>query len=145
MHFAIYLTHSRSDALEIVNDVFVNVWNKRSTLNLDDSLKSYLFSSVKNRCTNFLKKKKLQIVSELPNDGVSSFTADKGVEEKEQLERLHNILNILPPKCKQIFVMSRMDELTYKEIAELLELSVKTIEAQMSKALKIFREKLIKK
>ena len=143
LNFAIYLTGSRPDALEIVNDVFLNVWNKREDLDMDESLKGYLFSSVKNRTINFHKKKKLKLVQDLPNDRVSNFSADRDLLEKEQSQIMLKILDTLPPKCKQVFVMSRIDCLSYKEIAELLDISVKTVEGQMSKALKVFRKKLL--
>ena len=145
LNFAIYLTGSRPDALEIVNDVFLNVWDKRENLDLDDSLKGYLFSSVKNRTINFHKKKRLKVVQDLPNDRVSDFSADRGLLEKEQSQIMLDILESLPPKCRQVFVMSRIDCLSYKEIAELMDISVKTVEGQMSKALKVFRKKLLLK
>ena len=141
-NFAKYLTNSPSDADELVNDVFISVWNKRNKLLLDDSLKSYLFRSVKNKSINFHKKKKMKWVENLPHDKLSSFTSDGPLMLKEQNELLQNIMNSLPPKCKQVFAMSRIDELTYAEIASLMDISVKTVEAQISKALKIFREKL---
>ena len=81
-------------------------------------------------------------VENLPHDKLSSFTSDGPLMLKEQNELLQNIMNSLPPKCKQVFAMSRIDELTYAEIASLMDISVKTVEAQISKALKIFREKL---
>ncbi len=144
VHFATYLIRSPSDAAEIVNDVFLEVWKKRTSLSLDDSLKSYLFTSVKNRCINFGKKNKLILVPQFPQDAISSFAADSMVVEREQLDRVAHIMNILPPKCRQVFAMSRVDELSYREIAELLDISVKTVEAQISKALKIFRKKMNK-
>lgn len=140
--FATFLTNSQSDAMEIVNDVFVSVWQKRSNLIFNDDLKSYLFQAVKNRSYNYNKKKKLDTVDILPHDKASKFSADQNLLEKEQQNILVEIMNSLPPKCQQIFAMSRIDELSYKEISELLDLSIKTVEAQMSKALKIFREKL---
>ena len=87
-------------------------------------------------------KKKLKVVPDLPNDAKSTFTADGPLANTEQQELLLKILKELPLKCRQVFVMSRMDGLTYSEIAAFLDLSVKTVESQMSKALKIFRKNL---
>lgn len=140
--FAIYLTGSKGDAAELVNDVFLSVWNKRSSLPIDESLKPYLFTSVKNRSVNFLKKPKVKTLEILPNDRESTFRADKPLEEKEANHQLSVILNSLPPKCKQVFMMSRFDGLKNKEIADLLEISIKTVENQMTRALKIFKEKI---
>lgn len=140
--FAIYLTGSRADAAELVNDVFIAVWNKKNELPIDDTLKSYLFTSVKNRSANFHKKVKMNIVDILPNDKESSFRADLPLEQKESENTLQSILKKLPPKCKQVFMMSRIDGLKNKEIAELLGISIKTVENQMTKALKIFKEKI---
>ncbi len=142
VHFATYLTHNSSDAVEIVNDVFVNIWHKRDTLQIDESLKSYLFTAVKNRCFNFNRQKKIETLSVFPDEAKSSFTADGLLLEKEQRSKLAHIMNRLPPKCRQIFAMSRIDELTYGQIAALLDISTKTVEAQITKALKICRENL---
>ena len=142
VNFAAYLTHSRADATEIVNDVFVSVWQRRAQLVFDENIKSYLFTAVKNKSINFKRKKKLKVVPYLPNDAISTFTADGPLANTEQQELLLKILKELPPKCRQVFVMSRMDGLTYSEIAAFLDLSVKTVESQMSKALKIFRKNL---
>lgn len=143
LNFAIYLTSSRADSKEIVNDVFVSVWQKKDKLNIDNSLKSYLFTSVKNRCYNFHSKKKIETTDISSTTKESSFKADAIVEEKETQQLLIDILDSLPPKCRQVFVMSRIDQLSYSEISSLLDISVKTVEAQISKALKIFRKKLL--
>ena len=142
VHFATYLTHSSSDAVEIVNDVFVTIWYKRDKLQIDESLKSYLFTAVKNRCFNFNRQKKIETLSIFPDDAQSSFTADGHLLEKEQALKLARIMTLLPPKCRQIFAMSRIDELSYGQIGALLDISTKTVEAQITKALKICRENL---
>ena len=139
LHFANYLINSKEDALEIVNDVFISVWNKKDTLQLNDNLKSYLFTSVKNSCINFQKKNRLKFSELSDEDGASAYKADEGLEIKELNNDLEKALSLLPPKCKQVFLMSRVDGLKYQQIADMLDLSIKTVEAQMSKALKIFK------
>lgn len=139
--FAAYLTGSSEDAAELVNDVFFSVWQKKEKLAIDESLKSYLYAAVKNRSINFQKKKKMKIVEILPHDRESALTADGQITQKETDDKLQFILSDLPPKCKQVFVMSRFDELKNKEIATLLDISVKTVENQMTKAFKIVKEK----
>ena len=76
-------------------------------------------------------------------DTLSDFETDHSLLEKEQLIIIQQIMNDLPSKCKQVFAMSRIDQLSNKEIASLLDISIKTVEAQITKALKIFRKKLI--
>jgi RNA polymerase sigma-70 factor (ECF subfamily) len=142
LSFATYLVGSREDGLEIVNDVFIALWQNRKSFKEIKSIKSYLFSSVKNRSINHIRKKKLEVTNLWPENEQSTFRADAAIEEKEHQNRLDNLMNELPPKCRQIFAMSRIDELRYAEIAELLDLSIKTVESQMGKALKIIRKKM---
>ena len=142
-NYAFYLTRSSEDAIEIVNDVFLSVWSKQNRLTLDHSLKTYLYTAVKNRSINYIKKNKLETLFDDQLDTLSDFEADKSLLQKEQQIIIEQIMNNLPPKCKQVFSMSRVDQLSNKEIASLLDISIKTVEAQITKALKIFRKKLI--
>ena len=142
INYAYYLTRSSEDSVELVNDVFLSVWNKRNRLKLDSNLKTYLYTAVKNRSINHIKKNKLVIVFDEQIDTLSDFEADHSLLEKEQLIIIQQIMNDLPSKCKQVFAMSRIDQLSNKEIASLLDISIKTVEAQITKALKIFRKKL---
>lgn len=143
INYAYYLTRSSEDSVELVNDVFLSVWNKRNRLKLDSNLKTYLYTAVKNRSINYIKKNKLVTVFDEQIDTLSDFEADHSLLEKEQLIIIQQIMNDLPSKCRQVFAMSRIDQLSNKEIASLLDISIKTVEAQITKALKIFRKKLI--
>ena len=142
INYAYYLTRSSEDSVELVNDVFLSVWNKKNRLKLDSNLKTYLYTAVKNRSINYIKKNKLVIVFDEQIDTLSDFEADHSILEKEQLIIIQQIMNDLPSKCKQVFAMSRIDQLSNKEIASFLDISIKTVEAQITKALKIFRKKL---
>lgn len=141
--FAMYYIKSENDSLEIVNDVFLSVWKKKDQLKLDSSLKSYLYTSVKNTCFNFLKKRGLSLVNidDQEEKSDQSQTSDF-IEVKESVAHIHKVLKMLPPKCKHVFLLSRVAGFSNKEIAALLEVSIKTVENQMTKALKIFRENL---
>jgi RNA polymerase sigma-70 factor (ECF subfamily) len=126
--------------------VFCLIWEKRERLQLRTSLKAYLFGCVYHECVNWMRQQKkarthllhlrhsasLQIVNR----------ADAGIEYGELEKRLDHALNELPERCRAIFFLSRMGELGYKEIATQLGISVKTVEGQMSKALKHLRKKL---
>ncbi len=140
VHYANYLVFSEQDALEIFNDVFVEVWRKREKLSLNDGLKPYLYRSVKNRCINFIRKNKISTLQILDVDKESGQFTDDILNAKETQQKINLVLNSLPPRCKQVFMMSRVDELSYKQIAEFLDISTKTVENQISKALKVFKE-----
>ena len=134
---------SESNAQEVVNDVFLSIWEKRDVLILDESLKAYLFQATKNRSINHLKKNKMTFL-QLDEDGDIPIAADAQqlLEEKDNEDRISILMDQLPPKCKQVFTMSRFDGLNNKDISELMDISVKTVENQMTKALKFFRKNL---
>lgn len=141
-----HLIHSEEDAREIVNDVFINIWNKRSELNLDETLKAYLYAGVKNRAFNHLRDKKqvytpLSDISEKESN-IVPITEHLQALETEKL--VFALIDQLPEKCRQIFIMSRRDNLTYKQIAELLEINIKTVENQISIAIKFIKKGLEK-
>ncbi|MFN4915240.1 MAG: RNA polymerase sigma-70 factor [Sphingomonadales bacterium] len=140
--FASSIVKSAEDADEIVNDVFVSIWEKRHSLILDDSLKNYLFTAVKNRCLNHIKKAKLPF-AEMPDEFTPASTApsaDHILEGKELQNRITLLIEQLPTKCKQVFLLSRMFDLSYKEIAEIMDISTKTVENQIGIALKFLKE-----
>ncbi len=145
-NYARYILGSDDDAREVVNDVFLKLWERRDELGPFDlkaaeRLKSYSFRATKNSCLNFLRAQKKSWL-QIERDIEDMSTPLSGLEEKEDRQQLHNWLNELPPKCRQVFKMSRFDGLKNNEIAELLELSVKTVENQMTKALNFFRKKM---
>jgi RNA polymerase sigma-70 factor (ECF subfamily) len=142
--FAHSIVNNHSDSEEIVHDVFISVWEKRNNLTLDHGLKSYLFTAVKNRCLNHLKKARLPF-AEMPDEfEAKSHThgADKVLEGRELEKQVTDAINELPPKCKQAFLLSRMYEFSYREIAEVMEISTKTVENQIGIALKHLKHRL---
>ena len=144
--FAGKYVKDHDSAKEIVHDVFINLWEKRDALHMKTSLKSYLFKSVHNRCLNYLRDQKKFDKNELGEDNIGSYGSvdyNDHLEEAELQQKINVALNSLPEKCREIFILSRFEELKYKEIAVRLNVSVKTVETQMSKALKILREELI--
>ena len=102
--YASYLTGNPNEASEIVNDVFISIWHKKSSLSYDISLKSYLYRAVKNKCINFLKKQKLDTVNDDDTiNAISSYQTDQSIIDKEQRLILEKVMNTLPPKCKTNF------------------------------------------
>jgi RNA polymerase sigma-70 factor (ECF subfamily) len=144
--FAQKYVSDQDTAREIVHNVFLNLWEKREKVDTSTSLKSYLFRSVHNRCLNFIRDQKKfnrdeTLFDRLDSDQFSD--ASDHLEEQELEQRIFDSLQALPEKCREVFMMNRFEGLKYAEIAQKLNISVKTVEAQMSKALKILRENLI--
>ena len=142
VHFAAGIVSHRSDAEEIVQDMFMAVWARKEQLVFDDSLKNYLFTGVKNRCLNHIKKAKLPF-SDMPDD-FSAISPDAGVLEnlqaKETQQRIQILIDMLPNKCRQTFLLSRVHELSYKEIAAIMDITPKTVENQIGLALKFLKK-----
>lgn len=130
---------------EVVQDVMLTIWEKREQLEVTTSFRSYLYRSVYNRCMNQLKhihyrenykEHNSRIIAEAERD---SF--DK-VEEEELYQRIQTAIETLPEERKRVFKLVKVDGLKYKEAAEQLNISVKTVENQMGSALKYLREQL---
>lgn len=129
---------------DLAQEVFIRLWNKRHQLNINQSFPAYLRRMAINEALGYIRKNKKVHIDEL-NPGLHD-GMDTGAEEKflygELKDRISNAIDTLPPRCRSVFQLSRFEELTYKEIADKLDISVKTVENQMGKALKILREKL---
>jgi len=133
-------------ATEVVNDVFMNVWNNRNKLDPNNMFQSYLFVSTKNRSLNELQRQKKEskfkeVITATYLEGQEMEVRDSLVI-KEMEERIKKIIDELPPKCREIFLMSRYEDKKNREIAEELNISLKTVETQMTRALKVFRREL---
>lgn len=132
-------------AREIVQDLFVHIYEKRHQLDITLSLKAYLYRATQNRCINFIQSQKTkdkyaQYVKDQPVQSENSI--EKDIELNQLESALYNAIGELPPKCRMIFKMNRFDGLTNSEIADRLELSKRTVETQITRALKFLREKL---
>ena len=141
MAFARKILVDEDDAREVVHKVFINLWEKREEIDLSVSLKSYLFTSVHNSSLNVIRDRKKFSGDEVP-DIASEVDIEAQMDAMELEGQIMKVIAELPEKCKEVFEMSRFEGLKYNEIAEKLGISVKTVENQMSKALKVLREKL---
>ncbi|MEL7585860.1 MAG: RNA polymerase sigma-70 factor [Prolixibacteraceae bacterium] len=142
--FGDHLVHDFDLSRSIVQDVFVDIWLNREKLDIHFSLKSFLFQSVRNKALNVLKHRKVEskfIAEQKKKD--EPFSVQDLMEEAELNDKINSAIHELPPKCKEIFLLCRFEELRYWEIAERLNISVKTVEMQISIALKKIRQKLI--
>lgn len=142
--YAFKVLHSRDKAEDVVQEFFVKIWDKRESLKIESSVKSYFMRSVHNNCLDYLSRqdtresyKAYQLAHSTYKDLVDYPLLDF---ELEQL--LNKAINALPEKIRETFVMSRMDGLSYKEIADQQGVSVKTIEYRVGKALAILRTEL---
>ncbi|WP_186755118.1 RNA polymerase sigma-70 factor [Echinicola salinicaeni] len=128
-------------ARELVQDFFVYLWEFKEKLVIKVSIKSYMYTSVKNRCFNFLKLKRksvsLENIDHDPGDGNHFF--ENMVYSEYENAFLQEIKN-LPPRCQEVFRLKRFQHKTNQEIAEILSVSIKTVEAQMSIALRRLRD-----
>ena len=129
-------------AKDLVQDVLFNFWSKREQLQLDSGLKAYLRRSVINRSIDQIRRKKRFGVAEEITDfnmADASVSTQEVLETSDLKDAILKAVESLPEKCKLIFSLSRFENLSHKEIADQLDISKKTIENQMTKALKVVR------
>lgn len=128
---------------EVVQDIFFNLWNKREQLEITTSIKSYLFQSVKNKCLTLIKHLEVREEYKQHNKEIISYYEKQDQSTDSELaEMIDSAINKLPEERQKVFRLSRYEGLKYQEIADHLNISVKTVEAQMSKALRFLREEL---
>ena len=141
-NFAISITSDRKMAQDVVQDVFTKIWDKRKELSINKNPKSYLFQAVKNRAFEILRKRQLESKLDLASYK-ESHDAQNSIEEEANRfmlkEELYKSIRQLPPKCQEIFVLNKVNGLTYNEIADDLGISVKTVENQIGKAYRKLR------
>lgn len=141
--YAMKFLCTNSDSEEIVQEVFINIWEKRNTISDPLSVRNYLFGAVRNRSLNALKHKKIVDQHKLNNLKTQlEQSNDDFMQEVGLMKKINAQIDALPPRRREIFILSREYGLKYREIAEKLNISVKTVEAQMGEALKTLRENL---
>jgi RNA polymerase sigma-70 factor, ECF subfamily len=144
-NYACGILKDMDDAEEVVQSIFLKFWEQREGIEISVSLKSYLYRAVHNTCLNRLKHLKIQEVHKQYVGNYYEENHDSATEMMDKVElenRISNALEKLPEQCRLIFKMSRFEELKYQEIADRLGLSIKTIENQIGKALRIMRTEL---
>lgn len=141
LRFSYSITRSLQSAEETVEDVFINLWCNRKNLSAIRDLTVYLYTAVKNRSLNVLSRRSYDLVT-APFDFLDielqplSTNPYEILVTREMLQKMHQAIEALPARCKMIFKLVREDGLQYKEVAEILNISVKTIDAQMAIAVK---------
>lgn len=126
---------------DIVQDVFLEIWKKRQQLNVTISFKAYLRRAAVNKSLNFIRSRRLVFEEEdtIKETFIDEADSQRDLEVDELKLVITEAVDSLPEKCRLVFSLSRFEELSYKEIAAQLSISVKTVENQISKALKILR------
>jgi RNA polymerase sigma-70 factor, ECF subfamily len=134
-------TNNMTDAKEVVQQLFISLWENKSRLTVSSSLKSYLFQAVKFNSIRYMQNhKKFDIlVDNVPEYNNDPEFSDQ-VEFAELQARILKTIESLPEQCKLVFVLSRFEQLKHAEIGLQLNISLKTVEAHISKALKILHE-----
>lgn len=131
------------NAEDVVQDVFVYLWENRQRINITTSLKSYLYQSVRNGALKIIRTHALEqrhtsrLTEYMEYLEKSRFSED----ELDKLQKIEQAIDELPPQCKKVFLMNLMDNKSYKQIADELEISLNTVKTHVSKAYRIIREK----
>lgn len=143
-HYASLVVYARrflndtDAARDVVQSVFIRVWERRDETPIVN-IKGYLVQSVRNSCISLIKDRKrtgtIEEAGRLKDE-------EPELPDNELIEKVQEVIAMLPPQCQRVFVMNRFDGMKYKEIADNLGISVKTVEVHMGKALKFIREKL---
>lgn len=136
-YFAFALVKTREAAEEVVEDVFIRLWNQRTDITQVNNLRIYLYTATKNTALNYLSRKAKEKIVE-PFDDIDISLHETGISPEqimitaETYQKIRQAVEALPPRCKMIFKLIREDGLRYKEVAEILNISVNTIDAQMA-------------
>jgi RNA polymerase sigma-70 factor (ECF subfamily) len=137
--YAFSILKNEEDAKDVLQIVFINLWERRDTLHINSSPKAYLYRAVYNESLNYIKKESVRHKHETGafsmQENVVQEVSDSGIWQ----QKMDEVLEQMPPQCKTVFLKSRIENKKYAEIAAELDISVKTVEAHMSKALKIIR------
>lgn len=152
-NYAVTFTKDPDISEDIVQDLFVKIWEQRRGLLTETAIRYYLFTAVRNNCITWLRREKQQIIlpfsddqamdlaadDQYPVDGGPTMTRTPLKTEVDEMTLLQEAIGRLPPKCREVFLLSRFSKLSYKEIAASLDISPKTVENQLGKALRLLR------
>jgi RNA polymerase sigma-70 factor (ECF subfamily) len=147
--FAYSYVGSKATAQEIVQELFCRIWERRDTLEMPRSVYAYLFSATRNRSINHLRNRRVQqafvnrtLDVELRREAHPSAPQEQELEAQALADALARALDELPSRCREVFNLTRDQQLTYAQVAETLQISPKTVEIHMGRALALLRQKL---
>lgn len=144
--FAMAIVKNKEGALEIVDEVFVKIWKNRSTITSISHIKVYLYTSVKNASLNYLARKANEQITEtfdfIDIQVREDYCPYQQMVTADIFKKIQEAVNELPPRCKMIFKLVREDGLKYREVADILNISANTVDAQMVIAVQRISEKV---
>lgn len=141
-NYVFKLCENKKLSEDIVQDMLMKFYVKRRKINIKTSLKNYLFTSCHNQFLQHLRKNKIKFddLDAIKWEVIATSVNPQENPEEDKLMQLHQLIDELPPRCKEIFLKSKLEQIKYKDIAAELDISIKTVENQMSKALKHLRK-----
>ena len=145
-NFAYSYIKDRKASEDIVQEIFMRIWEKRPDLIGSSTIRFYLFTAVRNNCLTYLQHAKRIVPLQSVSLDQIELVLPSGITEVQPVDQMGMIqraLSLLPPKCKEVFLLSRIGHLSYKEIAKTMGISVKTVENQIGKAIRVLRNFLI--
>lgn len=142
-NFAFYKCGEKAASLDYVQDAFQKIWENCSKIDFNKA-KTYLFTTINNLFLNVVRHKKvvMSYAKEAPYQEKTNITPEYILEEEEFKQKLMAVIADLSPEQREVFLLNRIEEKKYREIAEMLDISQKTVEKRMSAALKILRKKI---
>lgn len=142
--YALHYVGDTDMAEDIVQECFTSLWEKIRQGTQVQNRRAYLYMTVRNRCLDSLRRKGVPTESLRPYDSYGIIDDDEAQDRSQKEARLWTAIDSLPDKCREIFILNKRDGLKYEEIAQELDLSVNTVRNQISKALKMLKEGVIK-
>ncbi len=142
--YAFTILRQEDEAKDVVQEVFMTLWEKNDTISINRSARSYLFRSVYNECLNHIRKREVRQRHHHLSVAQQTESESSGFPEEEEetllQKKMNTILQSLPNQCRKVFMKSRAEQKKYVQIAEEMGIAVKTVETHMSKALKLIRQ-----
>jgi RNA polymerase sigma-70 factor (ECF subfamily) len=139
--YSMLFVKQKQIAEEIVLDIFTDLWLKRRKIQIRTNLFSYLLIATKNKSISYLRKKKINFYDiEALNFANGTANPEDKIIREEEIEAVYRVLETIPPRSREVFILQRFEGLTYQQISEVLHISKNTVENHMVKALKILRE-----
>lgn len=129
-------------AEDLAQETMIKFWEKRKNIKVETSLKNYLFRTCHNEFLQHIRKKKIKVdfLDQVRWDVLSAAYEEEKAPDSSRTDKLYQLINQLPPKCKEVFILNKLERRKYKEIAKDLGISIKTVENHMSKALSFMRK-----
>jgi len=143
--YAYSILHNHDETEDIVQETFCKLWEQREKMEIHTSIKSYLYRMVHNACLNKIKQTELQSEhhEQIAYSSASDYNnVEAAMENKELRHKINLAISSLPERCREVFMLSRKQHLSYAEIAQKMQISPNTVETQIVKALKTLRLKL---